>query len=100
MAQAARIIGLMGGFLSPNERFGGVTRTTSFTPATRAGITLINTVEGNGAVPPGTYNPTRSIGRMICPSVPPSSFVNQDVTGRSEERRVGKECRSRWSPDH
>src|SRR3989338_6328662 len=21
-------------------------------------------------------------------------------TGRSEERRVGKECRSRWSPDH
>ena len=25
----------------------------------------------------------------------PSQFV-----GRSEERRVGKECRSRWSPDH
>ena len=23
-----------------------------------------------------------------------------DVTGRSEERRVGKECRSRWSPYH
>src|SRR5216683_5029867 len=24
-----------------------------------------------------------------------------DTTGpRSEERRVGKECRSRWSPDH
>src|SRR3954449_13637930 len=22
-----------------------------------------------------------------------------DVAGRSEERRVGKECRSRWSPD-
>ena len=22
------------------------------------------------------------------------------VTGRSEERRVGKECRSRWSPYH
>src|SRR5690348_3153912 len=22
------------------------------------------------------------------------------LTGRSEERRVGKECRSRWSPDH
>src|SRR3712207_9552451 len=22
------------------------------------------------------------------------------VTKRSEERRVGKECRSRWSPDH
>ena len=22
------------------------------------------------------------------------------IGGRSEERRVGKECRSRWSPDH
>src|SRR3712207_9474351 len=22
------------------------------------------------------------------------------LSGRSEERRVGKECRSRWSPDH
>ena len=24
----------------------------------------------------------------------------QDATRRSEERRVGKECRSRWSPYH
>ena len=23
-----------------------------------------------------------------------------DISGRSEERRVGKECRSRWSPYH
>src|SRR6266446_7236156 len=23
-----------------------------------------------------------------------------DAGGRSEERRVGKECRSRWAPDH
>ena len=36
------------------------------------------------------------------------SFFNQGITftvygraeGRSEERRVGKECRSRWSPYH
>ena len=27
-----------------------------------------------------------------------SFFVR--VVDRSEERRVGKECRSRWSPDH
>ena len=26
-------------------------------------------------------------------------FVNEDLL-RSEERRVGKECRSRWSPYH
>ena len=27
-------------------------------------------------------------------------FLIQGLSGRSEERRVGKECRSRWSPDH
>src|SRR2546430_3596390 len=27
-------------------------------------------------------------------------FQSSAVAGRSEERRVGKECRSRWSPDH
>src|SRR3712207_5946416 len=32
---------------------------------------------------------------MVHPSVPVSS-----VAERSEERRVGKECRSRWSPYH
>ena len=26
--------------------------------------------------------------------------VAVEVNLRSEERRVGKECRSRWSPDH
>ena len=29
-----------------------------------------------------------------------SSFVLQACEYRSEERRVGKECRSRWSPYH
>ena len=28
------------------------------------------------------------------------SFENADKIPRSEERRVGKECRSRWSPYH
>ena len=27
-------------------------------------------------------------------------FLKEGVTFRSEERRVGKECRSRWSPYH
>ena len=26
--------------------------------------------------------------------------VQKIITGRSEERRVGEECRSRWSPYH
>ena len=27
-------------------------------------------------------------------------YVQADIELRSEERRVGKECRSRWSPYH
>ena len=27
-------------------------------------------------------------------------ILSEDITMRSEERRVGKECRSRWSPYH
>src|SRR5690606_40286799 len=33
--------------------------------------------------------------------IPRTSFLGAVLlTGRSEERRVGKECRSRWAPDH
>ena len=36
---------------------------------------------------------------------PPYNYLNEDgvptgIDVRSEERRVGKECRSRWSPYH
>ena len=30
----------------------------------------------------------------------PIAFILDFFIIRSEERRVGKECRSRWSPDH
>ena len=29
-----------------------------------------------------------------------NTVTNAERDGRSEERRVGKECRSRWSPYH
>src|SRR2546430_7495720 len=32
--------------------------------------------------------------------LPVANDVDDVVLGRSEERRVGKECRSRWSPYH
>src|SRR3989454_12621811 len=35
--------------------------------------------------------PNDTLGELICACVVPT---------RSEERRVGKECRSRWSPYH
>ena len=36
----------------------------------------------------------------ICLAQVPEEVVVHRITGRSEERRVGKECRSRWSPYH
>src|SRR5260370_11085776 len=37
---------------------------------------------------------------MSLTSTPTSSFTSRATQPRSEERRVGKECRSRWSPYH
>ena len=33
-------------------------------------------------------------------SQPPEEILKHTYEYRSEERRVGKECRSRWSPYH
>ena len=39
--------------------------------------------------------------RKLRPALTPESRENQLISlARSEERRVGKECRSRWSPYH
>ena len=57
---------------------------------TRVHFDMIATVERDGRVSPplkGEYS-VSSVGREIVNGV------------RSEERRVGKECRSRWSPYH
>ena len=38
---------------------------------------------------------------LLTPSVEVKKVTIKDITlCRSEERRVGKECRSRWSPYH
>ena len=41
---------------------------------------------------------TVAIGKAAYPVGQPHDFP--DLLWRSEERRVGKECRSRWSPYH
>ena len=38
--------------------------------------------------------------RMESELVPREGFPFHSIAMRSEERRVGKECRSRWSPYH
>src|SRR5260370_30819790 len=41
----------------------------------------------------------RLLSGLLIESTPDKSTI-LDAKGRSEERRVGKECRSRWSPYH
>src|SRR5690554_7168775 len=41
----------------------------------------------------------RAAGDTFCLSIEKKDFVTL-ISERSEERRVGKECRSRWSRDH
>ena len=57
-------------------------------------LTEINTVAGNLKVlKRGAFFGPNASGK--------TSFVNSlEFARRSEERRVGKECRSRWSPYH
>src|SRR5215204_5882268 len=48
--------------------------------------------------PAGLAGGSRRPHRM--PRATPPEIVAEVLQARSEERRVGKECRSRWSPYH
>ena len=39
-------------------------------------------------------------GRLNKPTMLQIQYLEELSSSRSEERRVGKECRSRWSPYH
>src|SRR5690554_8062845 len=47
----------------------------------------------------GTLVPKATIEIPMTLSLTPQ-FSARDLAPRSEERRVGKECRSRWGPEH
>ena len=59
--------------------------------------------ETDKTVTPCPHNPlgVKGVGETGTIGSPPA-VVNAviDALSRSEERRVGKECRSRWSPYH
>ena len=46
------------------------------------------------------YGPTGSLKDRIYLHMFERAEARGELTRRSEERRVGKECRSRWSPYH
>src|SRR2546423_15093899 len=53
--------------------------------------------QATSTVRKSTAGAIQSDDRQAKPSAAPKSTP---AGSRSEERRVGKECRSRWSPDH
>src|ERR1035438_7120462 len=60
-------------------------------PENRVGIVL----------PPGAGAVIANLAVVCAGKVPVNfNFTAGRISARSEERRVGKECRSRWSPDH
>src|SRR2546422_2398383 len=65
-------------------------------------VTSFPRVELSGSsqlTPPSRLNVTVEGNVTVHTSVPSKATVTP-VVKRSEERRVGKECRSRWSPYH
>src|SRR6202171_2719685 len=66
-------------------------------------IAAISTPAGEGAIALVRISGADSIAvaDKICRAkAKPSEFASHVQHFRSEERRVGKECRSRWSPYH
>src|SRR3989454_2399809 len=60
--------------------------------AASAGLTFVAFLAGHGVAPAADQISTALTGRV--------SSAEEGAMERSEERRVGKECRSRWSPYH
>src|SRR5205814_4295220 len=52
------------------------------------------------ATPPGPLNRAALLVPSALPGLPASPASVVTIPSRSEERRVGKECTSRRSPDH
>ena len=49
---------------------------------------------------PGIMEAVQTLPNVVDHTPDMSPVKDQGQLGRSEERRVGKECRSRWSPYH
>ena len=47
-----------------------------------------------------SYVPESAWGTAPSSAFTALRITSESLSGRSEERRVGKECRSRWSPYH
>ena len=72
------------------------TKTTSPTTTTNPSSSAAQAESNTNLYPFGA--PSGGVGVKVPP--PPTEPTLSPTYTRSEERRVGKECRSRWSPYH
>src|SRR3712207_9365355 len=61
----------------------------------RASVTAIDGSDGVRGSLSGPLDDAAALGRTLA-----AELLDRGAAERSEERRVGKECRSRWSPYH
>ena len=54
----------------------------------------------NIGINPATARQKAGRGKLPAVKVGRDWLIEESTPNRSEERRVGKECRSRWSPYH
>src|SRR5258707_6296895 len=90
---------------------GGNSRTSAPEPITGAPAIRPKpaTTSGNAPLPAAAVAPRAPVSAIAAPAAAPKPVVTSvnavpplaaPAARRSEERRVGKECRSRWSPYH
>src|SRR2546426_12691814 len=66
--------------------------------ATVLGIRTV--ISDTGPLPPSGGAQDATLLSASVPGLLTAEVLHASTVGRSEERRVGKECRSRWSPYH
>ena len=69
-------------------------------PIGALGYVIINATDSEKSAKFWSAVTCRELGDVSPPYIDLPSTNNEDGVTRSEERRVGKECRSRWSPYH
>src|SRR3712207_336197 len=110
----ARLVALFETRFSPDRDRGRATRTDELTRSLREAIGRVESLDADRvltgvlAAVTATQRTTYYAGGPLAlklhpaevPDVPEPRPAREVWVSRSEERRVGKECRSRWSPYH
>ena len=82
------------------EKAEAVTEKVKGLPSVNSGIPEDKMISGNNDSEDVIVNTCACSGEKRMKTEEPETSATRSDEKRSEERRVGKECRSRWSPYH